>query len=403
MSRVQAVPPGPETACVLTLNAGSSSLRFAVFAATPAVPVLLRGKLTRIGLDGTHWTVSNPDGTVLEDRRVAAADHAAATTLLLDWLEAQPAFHAVTVVAHRVVHGMARSAPEPVTAELLEFLQGIMAFDPEHLPFEIALIAAIGERRPALPQVACFDTAFHRGMPQVARRLPIPRRYAAMGIERYGFHGLSYTFLMEELRRLDDPAAARGRMILAHLGNGASLVAVRDGQSVDTSMGFTPASGTMMGTRSGDLDPGVGPYLAQTQQLSAEGFQRMVNHESGLLGVSGISSDMRDLLGMEARDANAAEAIALYCYHARRWVGAFTAVLGGLDTLVFTGGIGEGSPRIRARICADFGYLGIELDATANERSAAVISAASSRVCVRIIHTDEELVLARSALNHRAG
>jgi acetate kinase len=273
-----------------------------------------------------------------------------------------------------------------------------MAFDPEHLPFEIDLIAAIAQRHPALPQVACFDTAFHRTMPQVARRLPIPRRYQTLGIERYGFHGLSCAFLMQELARLGDPAARRGLVILAHLGNGASLTAVRDGRSIDTSMGFTPASGTMMSTRSGDLDPGLSHYLAQTQQMSAANFQRMVNHASGLLGVSEISSDMRDLLVLEKTDERAAEAIALYCYQAKKWVGAFVAALGGVDTLVFAGGIGENAPLIRERICASLGFLGIELDAARNAESAALISADSARVKVRVIRTDEELMLARSAL-----
>lgn len=398
MNAVMPVPARPDAPCILTINAGSSSLRFALFAAASTLPVLLRGKVERIGLDGTRWSVRNADGTVREERSIIAADHAAAASCLLDWLEHQPAFRAVVVAAHRVVHGMARSAPEPVTRELLQHLQGIVAFDPEHLPFEIALINAMQQRRPALPQVACFDTAFHRGMPQVAKRLPVPRRYHAQGIERYGFHGLSYAFLMEELLRLGDPAATHGRVVLAHLGNGASLAAVRDGHGIDTSMGFTPASGTMMGTRSGDLDPGLGPYLAQTEQMSAAAFQHMVNHASGLLGVSGISSDMRDLLALEAADERAAEAIELYCYHAKRWLGAFAAVLGGLDTLVFAGGVGEGAPPVRARICAGLDFLGIELDATRNAQSAAVISAAGSRVTVRIIHTDEELMLARSAL-----
>lgn len=372
-------------------------MRFALYDAAAQLTLIARGKLERIGLQGTRWTVTDATGTALEERAIAAVDYQAAAALLLDWLATRPEYRAVRMVAHRVVHGMARTAPEAVTDELLEHLRSIMMFDPEHLPFEIELIGAIRRLRPDLPQLACFDTAFHRSMPQVARRLPIPRRYQALGVERYGFHGLSYAYLMEELQRLGDPAATRGRVILMHLGNGASLAAVRDGHGVDSSMGFTPASGTMMSTRTGDLDPGLGPYLAQTEQMSAAQFQHMVNHASGLLGVSETSSDMRDLLAREATDSRAAEAIALYCYQLKKWVGAFAAVLGGLDTLVFAGGIGENAPQVRARVCADLAFLGVQLGA-GNAQSAAVISAAGSRVAVRIIRTDEELMLARSAL-----
>ncbi len=385
------------TSSILTINGGSSTLRFAVFEAQDPPRLVLRGKIERIGLAGARLTVNRPDGTQ-EGRGIAAVNHAAAVTYLLTWLDSESAFSAVRIVAHRVVHGMAHSTPERVTRELIGDLRRIMAFDPEHLPFEIDLIAAFRQRHPDLLQVACFDTAFHRTMPQVARRLPIPRRFQALGIERYGFHGLSCAFLMQELEHLGEPAARHGLAILAHLGNGASLTAVRDGRSVDTSMGFTPASGTMMSTRSGDLDPGLSHYLSQTQQMSAVTFQRMVNHASGLLGVSEISADMRDLLALENTDERAAEAIALYCYQAKKWIGAFTAALGGVDTLVFAGGIGENAPLIRERICAGLGFLGIELDSARNDASAALISPDAARVRVRVIRTDEELLLARSAL-----
>jgi acetate kinase len=232
-------------------------------------------------------------------------------------------------------------------------------------------------------------------MPRVARLLPIPRRYAAKGVERYGFHGLSYAYLMEELRRLD-PAAAKGRLILAHLGNGASLAAVRSGKSIDTSMGFTPAAGLVMSTRTGDLDPGLLYYLARTERMTAARLQRMVNHESGLLGVSGTSSDLRDLLAREGGDVRAAEAVALFCYQARKWIGSFAAALGGLDTLVFTGGTGENAPLVRERICDELGFLGIELDPKRNAKNAPLISPDSGRVKVRVIRTDEELMIAKS-------
>jgi acetate kinase len=245
--------------------------------------------------------------------------------------------------------------------------------------------------------VACFDTAFHRTMPRVAKLLPIPRRYDAKGVQRYGFHGLSYAYLMEELARLSDPAATSGRVILAHLGNGASMAAVRDGKSIDTSMCFTPTAGLVMSTRSGDLDPGLAPYLARTEQISTNRFYDMVNHESGMLGVSETSSDMRDLLAKEAQDIRAAEAVALFCYQAKKWIGSFAAALGGLDTLVFAGGIGENAPPVRARICEGLGFLGIEMSEARNAETAAVISTDASRATVRVIRTDEELMIARSA------
>jgi acetate kinase len=251
---------------------------------------------------------------------------------------------------------------------LLDELHRIRPYDPDHLPREIELIEAFRQRHPKLPQVACFDTAFHQTMPRVAKLLPIPRRFDAKGIQRYGFHGLSYAYLMEELARLGDPAATKGRVILAHLGNGASLAAVRDGKSMDTSMGFTPTAGLVMSTRSGDLDPGLAPYLARTEQMTTKQFYEMVNHESGLLGVSETSSDMRDLLDHEKQDVRAAEAVALFCYQAKKWIGSFAAALGGLDTLVFAGGIGENAPLVRARICEGLGFLGIELNESRNAK-----------------------------------
>jgi acetate kinase len=232
----------------------------------------------------------------------------------------------------------------------------------------------------------------------VAKLLPIPRRFDAKGIQRYGFHGLSYAYLMEELARLGDPAATKGRVILAHLGNGASLAAVRDGKSMDTSMGFTPTAGLVMSTRSGDLDPGLAPYLARTEKMTTQQFYKMVNHESGLLGVSETSSDMRDLLDHEKGDVRAAEAVALFCYQAKKWIGSFAAVLGGLDTLVFAGGIGENAAFVRSRICEGLNFLGIELDESRNAQAAPAISVTGGRVTVRVIRTDEELMIARSVL-----
>ncbi len=316
----------------------------------------------------------------------------------MQWLASQPLFATIGAVGHRVVHGMQHTQPELVTPALLTELKRIIPFDPEHLPREIELIESFASRHAHLPQVACFDTAFHRSMPRIATIVPIPRRFEAKGIQRYGFHGLSYTYLMAELARLGDPAAARGPVVLAHLGNGASLAAVRDGKCIDTSMGFTPTGGVVMSTRSGDLDPGVMCFLATTESVDAAAFERMVTRESGLLGVSETSSDIRDLLEHEAEDVRAAEAVALFCYQVKKWIGAFAAALGGLDTLVFAGGIGENSASIRARICDGLGFLGIELNPARNAENAALVSSGSHRAAVRVIRTDEESVIAASTL-----
>lgn len=381
--------------CILTFNVGSSSIRFALFDIGAGLARLAHGTVDRIGASGNAVLLGERAGRGRVSLRLPATDHASAAHALFDWLEQEHDFSSVRALGHRIVHGMQHSTPELVTADLLTELRGISPFAPEHLPREIALIEACQARHPALPQVACFDTAFHRDMPRVAKLLPIPWRHAADGVERYGFHGLSYAFLMEELARLD-PDAARGRVILAHLGNGASLAAVRDGRSVDTSMGFTPTAGLVMGTRSGDLDPGVAFHLAHRGGLSAAQLYHLLNHESGLLGVSGSSADLRELCEREATDTRAADAVALFCYQARKWIGAFAAALGGLNTLVFTGGIGENSALIRARICADLGFLGIAIHAARNDGHAALISPASGHVAVRVMRTNEELMVARS-------
>ena len=395
-TQAKTVEASREPFSVLTINGGSSSIKFALYQAGGALERRLYGKIDRIGLSGTNLTFKNSTGKSQDSRTIDSADHRSAVAFLLDWLETQQVVASVKAVGHRVVHGMTHSEPERVTPELLDELHRITPYDPEHLPLEIELIEAFRQRHPTLPQVACFDTAFHRAMPRVASLLPIPRRYEAAGVRRYGFHGLSYEFLMEELARLGDPAATKGRVILAHLGNGASLAAVRDGKSIDTSMGFTPTAGLVMSSRSGDLDPGLVSYLARTEQMSATQFQEMVNHASGLLGVSETSSDMRDLLDRESRDVRAADAVALFCYQARKWIGAFTAALGGLDTLVFAGGIGENAPTVRARICDGLDFLGIEIEEKRNVTNAGVISADSGRVAVRVMHTDEEVMIAKS-------
>jgi acetate kinase len=382
---------------ILTINGGSSSIKFALFDAGDPPRRILEGGIERIGLPEAALRVKGPNPEESISRPVTASDPAAAVDALMDWIEERGGRGALTAVGHRVVHGGPKySEPQRITAEMVEDLRRLSPFDPEHLPEEILLTEAIHRRYPDLPQVACFDTAFHHDLPRVARLLPVPRRYEAQGVRRYGFHGLSYAFLMGELARLTGPDAVQGRVILAHLGNGASLAAVRGGKALDTSMSFTPASGVPMSTRSGDLDPGLVWYLARTEGLDAERFNEMVNRQSGLLGVSESSSDMRDLLGRETRDARAAEAVALFCYQVKKWIGAFAAALEGLDTLVFAGGIGENAPAIRGRICDGLGFLGIDLDELRNAENAPLISPDDGRVEVRVMHTDEELMIARS-------
>jgi acetate kinase len=378
---------------ILTINAGSSSIRFALFEIAARPIRVLDGKMERIGSAAASLCVGRT-GETARQIKLAAPQGRGGVESLVDFLAAQSGFAAPDAVGHRVVHGMLHTAPERVTAELLGELRRMTPYDPEHLPREIELIEALQQRYPNVPHVACFDTAFHRSMPRVATLLPIPRRYLAQGVQRYGFHGLSYTFLMQELARIGDPAATQGRVILAHLGSGASLAAVQGGRCVDTSMGFTPAAGLVMGTRSGDLDPGLMSYLALSQPMDAAQFQTMVNHESGLIGVSETSADVRDLLDREADDSRAREALALFCYQAKKWIGSFAAVLGGMDTLVFAGGIGENAAPLRRRICDGLRFLGIQIDESLNQRNAPRISTDTGAVAVRVIRTDEESVIA---------
>jgi acetate kinase len=382
---------------ILTINGGSSSIKFALFEAGDPLRRILEGRIERIGLPEAAMRVKGLNRADNFSRSVTAPDHTVAVGVLMDWIEERIGVGLLTAVGHRVVHGGPKYFdPQRITAEMVEELHRLSPFDPEHLPEEILLTGAFHRRFPDLPQVACFDTAFHHDLPRVARILPIPRRYEAQGVRRYGFHGLSYAFLMGELARLAGPEAAQGRAILAHLGNGASLAAVHGGKSIDTSMGFTPVAGLVMSTRSGDLDPGLLWYLAGTEGLDAKRFNEMVNFESGLLGVSETSSDMLDLLDHETQDVRAAEAVALFCYQVKKWIGAFAAALGGLDTLVFAGGIGENAPIVRARICHGLEFLGIQLEEKQNVANAGVISAAASRVAVRVIHTDEEWMIAKT-------
>jgi acetate kinase len=381
---------------ILTINGGSSSLKCTLFHVGPLLTRIASCRVDRIGFPEGTLTLTDVVGGTSERRTIQAANHKDCVEPLIAWLEQKVANTDLVAIGHRVVHGGHRySEPQRLTPEAMGELRRLSPYDPEHMPAEIELIETLGQRYPMLPQVACFDTAFHREMPRVARILPIPRRYDAAGVQRYGFHGLSYAYLMTELRRVA-PHEADGRIILGHLGNGASMAAVRGGKSIDTSMGFTPTAGLPMSTRSGDLDPGLQSYLSRTEGMTVEQFHRMVNQQSGLLGVSETSSDLRDLLASESNDPRAAEAVALFCYQTKKWIGSFAAALGGLDTLVFSGGIGENSGVVRARICEGLRFFGIALDEARNLAGATVISREGSGVTVRVIPTDEESEIANS-------
>ena len=381
---------------VLAINGGSSSIKFAQYRIGGPLERILYGKVDRIGLKGTSLDFNNLAKKLKGNLSIEISDHKSVANFLIDWLEKQIDFSLVGGVGHRIVFGMKHTESELITQKLLDELHRIIPFDSDHLPFEIELINVFSQRYPNLKQIACFDTAFHSTMPRVAKLLPIPRRFDKFGIQRYGFHGLSYAYLIEELARVAGKKVGKGRLILAHLGNGASLAAVHKGKSVDTSMGFTPAGGMIMGTRPGDLDLGVAWYMMKSENLTPKQFNNLINHESGLLGISETSSDMRDLLAKESDDIRAAEAVALFCYQAKKWIGSFAAALGGLDTLVFAGGIGENCPIVRSRICEGLEFLGIGLDEKQNRKNARIISKEKKSVAVHVIHTDEEWMIAKT-------
>jgi acetate kinase len=379
-----------EAPCILCLNSGSSSLKFALYELGAAETRLATGAVERIGLesgrlwirDGEQRSLTDTPGAFADGRAAVHATFAALTILGLP----RP-----TAIGHRVVHGGPdHAAPERVDARLLATLRRLVPLAPLHLPASIEGIEAVTARLPGLPQVACFDTAFHRRMPEMAQRLPLPRSLWDEGLRRYGFHGLSYEYIVATAG-----AAALGRAVIAHLGNGASMAAVRDGQPLDTTMGFTPTGGCMMGTRSGDLDPGVLLYLLDQKRYDAAALERLVDHEAGLLGVSGISSDMRTLLEEGSREPRAAQAVEMFCYQLCKHAGALAAVLGGLDTFVFTGGIGEHAAPVRWEVCRGLEHLGIRVDRQRNDMHAEVISTPNSACTVRVIPTDEDLMIAR--------
>jgi len=376
---------------ILCINSGSSSVKFALYQYSETAEALLaKGTVKGIGLPDGHLRVAGATGETLADVHGDFPQLPVAIHTILEHLD-QLDLPQPVAVGHRVVHGgTTYTAPQRVDARLLDTLRTLIAFAPLHQPSAIEGIDAITARLPGLPQVACFDTAFHHGLPERVQRFPLPRALGQEGIRRYGFHGLSYEFIIETLG-----AAVQGRMIIAHLGNGSSLVAVRDGHPLDTTMGLTPTGGVMMGTRSGDLDPGILLYLMQTKDYSAEQLAHLVNHEAGLLGVSDLSSDMQTLLDKRGSEPHAAQAVEMFCDQLRKQIGALTAVLGGLDTLVFTGGIGEQAAPVRWEVCQGLAYLGVALDPQRNESHARIISTPQSACGVRVVPTNEELMIAR--------
>jgi len=376
---------------ILTVNSGSSSVKFGLYAMGDGEERVAEGAAERIGLPGSWlWSVDGRGNRVV-DRHLDLRDHDEAVKAILMVVLEGHQLPVPDAVGHRLVHGGPdHSAPEAVTPELLLAVRALIPLAPLHLPSELRGIDAVTKHYPGLPQVACFDTAFHRGLPEVAQWFPLPRELWHEGVRRYGFHGLSYEYVVSVL----GPKLA-GRAIIAHLGNGASMAALHDGRPRDTTMGFSATGGLMMGTRSGDLDPGTLLYLQQEKGYGADHLERLLNTQSGLTGVSGISSDMKTLLEQRAQEPHAAQAVDLFCYVARKSVGALSAVLGGLDTLVFTGGIGERAAPVRWGICRGLEYLGVRLNPQRNEAHEDVISSEESRCTVRVVATDEDLMIAR--------
>lgn len=390
-----ATEAGQPSALILGLNAGSSSLKAALYAERGVLQHELSILIEAIGLPTARMTVKDADGVTLADERKLIPNHAAATTALLTWLRETRTIAEIHAIGHRIVHGGPdHTHPEIITPDVLAALHDMIPLARTHLPDEIAIIEAAMRAMPRALQVACFDTAFHRSMPRVAQQYALPRSITEGGILRYGFHGLSYEYIVRQLEREAGPEAASGRVIAAHLGNGASMAAIHNRLSRDTTMGFTPIGGLVMSTRSGDLDPGLMLYLLRERGMSVDEIDVAVRVKGGLLGVSQTSPDMRDLLAQEQDDDLAAGAVALFCYHARKSLASLAAVLGGVDTVVFTGGIGEHASEVRWRICENLRFLGIELDRKRNDQHAPVISADGSPATVRVIQTNEEYMIA---------
>jgi acetate kinase len=384
---------------ILTMNRGSATLKSTLYQVGARNEALLSIAVAYSGATGAHLKISDAHGASLLDASVKGKDSNAVLETMFAWLDKYQYLSGLKAAGHRLVHGGARyTQPQRITPQFLSALQKLVPLDPDHLPAAIKGIRFVARKFSKLPQVACFDTAFHSPLPTVAKMYALPRRLYDRGIRRYGFHGLSFEYIVGELRKLDATLAA-GRVLVAHLGSGASIVALRNGQSMDTSMGFTPLEGLVMSARSGDVDPGLLLYLLAQQKMSAKAAVALLNKQSGLLGVSTSSGDMRALLEKAKQDPQAAEAVDLFCYRAKKYIGAYAAALAGLDALVFTGGIGERAPAIREKICGGLEFLGIQLDAAQNAANAPVISTPASRVNIRVIQTNEDLMIVEHVLS----
>ena len=381
---------------LLTVNTGSSSIKTAVYQVGKTEEPIIFASVDRIGSLESRTTITNANHEHVFEQQEPIANHGTALKTILGRLDGQIALTVLDAIGHRVVLGDKRCLePQVLTERLLSTFNELTPLAPDHLPQVVDCISALKDTHPDVPQVACFDSTFHRQMPPEAQMYAIPRRLYEQGILRYGFHGLSCEYIMQALATLNDPVAAKGRVIIAHLGNGSSITAVQHGLSIDNSMGFTPLAGMVMGTRCGDLDPGVITHIADSEGLSPFALNNLLNRESGLLGVSGHSPDMRDLLDREFIDSHCAQAVAMFCYQARKFIGAYAAALGGLDALIFTGGIGEHAAVIRQRICSGMDFIGITLDPNANVSNAPIISVQGSHPTVRVIETNEDLIIAR--------
>jgi acetate kinase len=381
---------------ILTINSGSSSIKFSLYKMEDREEKVLSGRVEGIRQQNTIFFVQDSTGKILKQQRLTIHNHRHALKTILNWLKSNGFDRKLDAIGHRVVHGGRKySKPVIVTPGLLKELRKLGPFLPEHLPHEIAAIETAGRSYPRIKQVACFDTAFHRNMPMYAQLYALPRSLIKEGVLRYGFHGISYEYIISQLSREKDRKAAKSRIIIAHLGHGASMVAISNKRALDTTMGFTPAGGLIMSTRTGDLDPGVLIYLMKQKRMTPAQINELVNSKSGIMGISGCSGDMKEILEKAKRQSKAREAVTLFCYHIKKFMGSLIMVLGGLDNLIFTGGIGENSPEIRKLVCDGLKFMNITIDPYKNMKNSPIISRPDSAVTVRVMKTNEELMIAR--------
>jgi len=388
---------------ILSINCGTSSLKFALFRSDPSIIGEWSGQIDNIGSAKSYLIIRDNEGVTLAKDKLEHPDTVGAVKLLVKWLRKNSKQYKLRAIGHRIIQGgMLYKDHQMVSKKLIRSLKPLVSLAPNHLPDELKTMTIFTKAFPEVPQVACFDTIFHKNMPFYSRYFSLPRTLRKDGVIRYGFHGLSCEYITQKLKQIS-PREASGNVIIAHLGNGSSITAVQNGKSIDTTMGLTPTGGLVMGTRSGDLDPGIALYLMRKKKLSIDGLDRLVNYQSGLKGISGISSDMRVLLENEQTKIHAEEAIVMFCYQARKFIAALTASLAGMNTLIFTGGVGENASSIRARICNNLKFLGIVIDEDKNKCHQEIISAKKSIVYVRVIKTDEAYIIAQHAYHMTRG